>query len=885
MAVAFDVASTGAGTSPSWSHTCTGTNLLLVVQVGDFVGGDAESVTGITYNGVALSLFPSHAFNVARTSLWYLIAPATGAHTLAVTSGSTVACVASSWTGVHQTVPLGAGVTNTASAGQPTSVSITGAVGSMLIAHTGNLSDDLTDAGTQTATGFVASGGFVCNASYKAGAGSATTLSWTGYVSDARWAVLAVEIKASGLSSTFYLQSVLSEQDNQYLLLPDGPAPTTNFLIKWTVGTTAPTQYARMGASPTFGATAEPNGEPNGARDSFRTGRLRGTVPAGTWTLSVPVQAFAAGGAQDGRIRCRVWQSAYPQGQNATELTSGVQLGTTVTNLSTSVAQTSTVTMTMPAITLSDEFIFVQLAWEITGAGASVVADVWIKRGPTSTLVTPAFTVTEMPSYGAGLAQTTATTPVWTDLSDRLLGYESRRGRADNLSGITAGQLQIDLDDDDGDLDPENTGGAYYPNLKLQRRIRVAASYAGITYGRGLGYIDSYAASPQTLGADVSLTAEDLYARLLKQKVTTTRPAEADYLRFFWLLFEAGITASMSSDGSFVPPAVSLVKASILEHFDLLVKAGRGTFFINASGTPIYRDRHWRLTQTSIGTFGAQGDYPIPTPQPVLDMAGIFNQVTMERSGSVNEVQRITMGGSVTAGVFYLSFRGQTTSWIGYNASAGTVQAALEALSTIGASNVSCSGGPFPNTAVTVTFTNTLGSQDVPELTTTSALGGSSPTVTVSTVTPGINELQTVDDTASQADYGVITFELEQAAADMLASDEDALQWSDWFLLQHAQPTSRFRRIKIDPWADPALWPLVFAADIGTRLTIHHDLPGTSGIDEDYYIEGIEESVTFEGVPEPVIYWNVSRAEGSEGDGDFWILDTSLLGTDTVLAY
>lgn len=684
-------------------------------------------------------------------------------------------------------------------------------------------------------------------------------------------------------SKTWYITDTWTEQWNQRLLLPDGPAPSTDYTgMLWTVGTLTPTKYARAATTPTFGTTPEPSSEPNGNFDSLRTGRLRGSVLAGTWTLSVPVIAFNAGGAQDGRMRCRVWQSSHPQGRNATELTSGAQVGTTVTNLTSGTAQTSTITMTLPALTLHNEFLFVQLAWEITGAGSSAGADVIMLTGATAKLETPAFTTTELPVFAAAFVQTTAGPDIWTDLTDRFMGYHSVRGRQDNLSGITAGTLQVDLDDDDSALDPENPSSAYYPNLKLQRKLRVTSSYAGFRYGRGQGFINSYGAEPIALGANVALSAEDIYTRLLRQKVSTDRPAETDADRITALLALAGIIAPQTSDGTFVPPAVSLIKASMLEHIDLLIKAGRGTFVIDPGGTPVYHDRHWRIGQASIGTFGAQGTYAIPTPQPVLDDAGLFNQITVERDSSTNEVQRITITGNPSAGALWLSFRGQTTAAVlGWNSTAGAVQTALQALSTIGSGNVSCSGGPFPNTPIDVTFTGTLAGQDVPELTAVQTFGGAYG-IAVTTVTPGLDHAWTVDDTASQADYGVITFVLEAAAVALLRNDEDAQQWADWFLYQHATPTSRFRRIQIDPWVDPALWPLVFAATIGTKLTIHHSLPGTTGINEDYYIEGIEESLITTGDPELSVSWNISRVEAAS----FWKLDSAVeLEVDTRLAY
>jgi hypothetical protein len=56
-----------------------------------------------------------------------------------------------------------------------------------------------------------------------------------------------------------------------------------------------------------------------------------------------------------------------------------------------------------------------------------------------------------------------------------------------------------------------------------------------------------------------------------------------------------------------------------------------------------------------------------------------------------NEKQTVSLDSSVTGGTFTLSFSGQTTTAIAYNATAPQVQAALDALSTIGAGGVSVS--------------------------------------------------------------------------------------------------------------------------------------------------------------------------------------------------
>jgi hypothetical protein len=101
-----------------------------------------------------------------------------------------------------------------------------------------------------------------------------------------------------------------------------------------------------------------------------------------------------------------------------------------------------------------------------------------------------------------------------------------------------------------------------------------------------------------------------------------------------------------------------------------------------------------------------------------------------------NEVQTATITGAPTGGTFTLTYSGQTTAAIAYNATAATVQAALEALSNLAPGDVVVTGnagGPY-----TLTFGGTLLGDNVASLTATASLtGGTSPGVTMATTTAG----------------------------------------------------------------------------------------------------------------------------------------------------
>lgn len=115
MAVALDTSSKSssadyADTNYTWSHTCTGSDLALIVGATIWQDGAGNgSVTGITYNGVAMTLVREDNNGAMYSSLWKLAAPATGANTVSVTmDGASIQAVgiAASFTGVDQTTPV-----------------------------------------------------------------------------------------------------------------------------------------------------------------------------------------------------------------------------------------------------------------------------------------------------------------------------------------------------------------------------------------------------------------------------------------------------------------------------------------------------------------------------------------------------------------------------------------------------------------------------------------------------------------------------------------------------------------------------------------------------------------------------------------------------------
>jgi len=96
-----------------------------------------------------------------------------------------------------------------------------------------------------------------------------------------------------------------------------------------------------------------------------------------------------------------------------------------------------------------------------------------------------------------------------------------------------------------------------------------------------------------------------------------------------------------------------------------------------------------------------------------------------------SEIQVVTILGAPTGGTFTLSFGGQTTSGLAYNATASTIQTAVQGLSSIGSSNATVTGsagGPW-----TVTFAGSLANTSELLITDNPAslTGGTTPSVVV----------------------------------------------------------------------------------------------------------------------------------------------------------
>jgi hypothetical protein len=133
------------------------------------------------------------------------------------------------------------------------------------------------------------------------------------------------------------------------------------------------------------------------------------------------------------------------------------------------------------------------------------------------------------------------------------------------------------------------------------------------------------------------------------------------------------------------------------------------------------------------------------TPRPILsrdfailaeDIGGVARAIALDGYNPLaNEIQTVDV--DATGGNFTLTFQGQTTANIAWNATAAAVQAALEALSNIAPGDVFVTGGPGP-APWTVEFLGAYDGVNVTQMTNADTLTGGAGTVTNATTRQGI---------------------------------------------------------------------------------------------------------------------------------------------------
>ena len=119
----------------------------------------------------------------------------------------------------------------------------------------------------------------------------------------------------------------------------------------------------------------------------------------------------------------------------------------------------------------------------------------------------------------------------------------------------------------------------------------------------------------------------------------------------------------------------------------------------------------------------------------------------------------------------------------------------------------------------------------------------------------------TLQEVTNQASVNEYTNRTIPGLSDLLmATDADALYCAQWVLADTAWPQYRVGRLILNPFTNPALWPIVLGCDIGAVVTVvKHNIPGGGApISLNCRVEGIEHEID---APRSwITTWHVSLA-------------------------
>lgn len=219
-----------------------------------------------------------------------------------------------------------------------------------------------------------------------------------------------------------------------------------------------------------------------------------------------------------------------------------------------------------------------------------------------------------------------------------------RRGRNRITNKFEVGTATVQLYDENGDWNPMNPNGAYYPDLVPLRQIIIYATYLGVDYYIFSGFITNYDTGFYQGNEDVSnvtLQCIDGFKLLAGSSLSTVTGAPAGQL--------SGARVNALLDAIAWPQSLRLVDTgdstlqadpgtsrNALEALQTVENSEFGGFFIDSLGEARFISRTNLIKQpaTSAYTFSDTGsDISYTNAVVAFDDTTILNDVTVTRSG------------------------------------------------------------------------------------------------------------------------------------------------------------------------------------------------------------------------------------------------------------
>lgn len=139
--------------------------------------------------------------------------------------------------------------------------------------------------------------------------------------------------------------------------------------------------------------------------------------------------------------------------------------------------------------------------------------------------------------------------PVWTDITDRVLGWDNGYGRSNEIGNVETGTGSLHLDNKGGAFTPDNPNSEFYPNVLPLRQVRIRAIQSdGTEEGLARGVIERWPVQLSGTSSEVIVPIADILKPLATTPPRSPIRFEVERLQptQYWTLGQESVDALVS---------------------------------------------------------------------------------------------------------------------------------------------------------------------------------------------------------------------------------------------------------------------------------------------------------------------------------------------------
>lgn len=232
--------------------------------------------------------------------------------------------------------------------------------------------------------------------------------------------------------------------------------------------------------------------------------------------------------------------------------------------------------------------------------------------------------------------------PSYSDVTQYMREFSIVRGRPAQFDRFQPGRLDMIVDDRDRRFDSLYTSGAYAPNVKPRKKMRISTTFSATTRRHGVFFLDEieHFDDPSNGTAWARITAYDGFAMLNRARLpidplTPVGNGDTVAQRVARLLDYAGWPAADRDIDADSPTLVPLYcnGQRVLDELYIAADSDFGRFFIAADGDATYQGHRWQLANnlTASATLGdGAGEIPYSAISRKVAAREIYNRATAQ---------------------------------------------------------------------------------------------------------------------------------------------------------------------------------------------------------------------------------------------------------------